>query len=216
MTGGNFAARGGEVSTGGAQIANGGASIAGGGKAGYAGCCAQAGGSGRALSAGAARILNQSCPSSTESNACFRCEDEHCCNTYRACRVDSLECSSITDCMKTCVAADRIDTCLGKCAVTNSPGAQLYLERSGCVGLYCSTQCGSSQSSCDTCGNSQCAIQSAECASDFECTALTYCMSACETDECFAQCNAQHPAGRTLLEGNLQCLEDRCSAECVP
>jgi hypothetical protein len=234
--GGALVASGG-VSAGAFAGGSGGAPTSGGGASGLggkpnsggssSGGMPSSGGGGSAGSAGASRdpILDQTCPASTETNACYRCEDIHCCNTYAACAA-SAECGAYKLCLQACtngtpdtgdvaknLPADQ--NCDLYCYNRHPGGLTLWAPRSACLEQYCydTDACGTVPlNACQRCTNQLCAKPQANLSKTPDGQLLLACNAACGTGgvACLSACLSHYPAASGALDAFGSCVTSQC------
>ncbi len=160
-------------------------------------------------------LLNQDCPASQEVNACFKCEDEHCCETYAACKSDP-ECDALVTCIQACPDAT-YDACKADCEAAHPAGVAGFGARLGCLMVLCVEPCaGVPPTPCAECVNTRCGDEFITCWSNPECYHLFDCTTPCSPDDqpCFDACFAAHPAGVQDFNNYALCSTQACSAEC--
>lgn len=165
-------------------------------------------------------VLAQKCPASTDPNACFKCEDERCCNTYAACAADP-ECKmQLEPCLKAC-GANGTPACRSQCYAAHPKGVAAWAPRDTCLNVNCITECGNSApDACFDCAFlSSCRDTNARCASDEGCFLLTACLEAtCPsiTDACLKSCKAKVPPSAGLLyDAWFACTAVACNKLCT-
>jgi hypothetical protein len=159
-------------------------------------------------------ILHQSCPASTETNPCWICEDEKCCNTYAQCH-QNQDCTAIVDCMKADPDAGTAWDDLHVCASGHPAGEQDYLNRMGCIMIYCTVQCGASYDACLACSQEKCADVYLACYTLPACNAIMGCVEPCGNDtNCADTCLAAHPTGSSAFGNYALCIIGRCQSVC--
>jgi hypothetical protein len=180
---------------------------------GAAGCAACGTGSG----GGGSWILQQQCPTSAETNACYKCEDEHCCQTY-ASYAESPEAVAYKQCLTDCVNAQG-QACFMTCYQEHPDGIERFAPRWACVSLFCgdADACGTLPlTSCELCTNEQCAEPYVALVSDPTGYLLWSCALDCPDGDlaCMQACSAEYPSAQPLLEAFLACSATSCGAEC--
>lgn len=159
-------------------------------------------------------LLTQQCPASAETNECWKCEDEHCCDSYAACKVDSPECSAFSLCINDCTTTGDLDTCFAQCDTQNPGGIDLYLRRLSCVQHRCLKECGESEDPCLICANTECGNESVACDTDQSCYKLQRCIAACPQADgtCINACISANPTPH--WEPYQTCITQRCTTSC--
>jgi hypothetical protein len=153
------------------------------------------------------------CGPSVESNACAKCEDENCCDSYAACHNDST-CGDLLTCLKACATTDT--ACSNKCyeASTTVPSGELA-ARLTCLEYKCPTQCGITLGACIKCVQTNCQDADLACATNGDCWRIGECEGPCGKDsKCFAACEQKFPGGVSLNHDYLACSLAHCAAEC--
>jgi hypothetical protein len=175
--------------------------------------CRLDGGGVACATCGFANILGQQCPASPETNECWKCEEERCCDTYNACK-DDPACSQIAPCMQTCAQTDT--ACEENCILTHAAGMHLFGPRMTCIYAQCpaGNECGPIDS-CSACISEQCSNSHQACYSNGECFLLEGCVGGCEGDAtCVDTCMVTYAGG--VAEFNLYaiCALQKCELSC--
>ncbi len=158
-------------------------------------------------------IIDQTCSPSSETDACFVCEDEQCCETYAECSAEP-ECVAFGTCMRDC--ADALDECVTSCEQQHPTGAQTYVRRLACVLHQCAPECSGFEDTCRDCTQQKCGPAEVACNADVECFKLVNCAGSCGKDEaCINQCKAQYPASVGLFDDFAGCTILACEIECA-
>jgi hypothetical protein len=161
-------------------------------------------------------ILSQTCGASPETNTCFKCEDEKCCNTFQGC-VDEPECKQV---LQPCIVACGSDNaCSAKCYADHPKGVAAWARRQACLLVNCVTQCGATLDPCYECAvMKECRDSTARCNADEGCFLITKCINAtCPsvTDACLKTCKAKVPASAAqLFDEFTSCALLSCVGKC--
>lgn len=156
-------------------------------------------------------IVAQTCPTSSETNVCWKCEDEKCCDTYTTCKANPA-CDQFRDCVRDCT--DSMDVCTSECAQQVPDGYDDFRIRMACVNIMCMTECGESTDPCADCMADKCTNEMADCYEDAACDLLSLCMGACGDEACFNACRATYPGGEELNSTMLTCATKKCPTHC--
>lgn len=178
--------------------------------------CASCGGT--TGDAGASPIVNQTCGASTETNACFKCEDEKCCNTFKAC-ADNPACKQqLQPCLVACKGDDK---CLSGCYAQFPQGVAAWAARNTCNQVNCGQECnnGTPYDECLSCGiKNECRDTFVACHADESCFLIDQCITeTCPdvTETCLAQCGAKGtPEAKKRFDAWAACVTTVCSAAC--
>jgi len=163
-----------------------------------------------------AEILDQKCGPSTETNACFKCEAERCCETFDAC-VAEPECKlQLQPCLVAC-KGDK--ACQGRCYAAHPKGVSAWARRSTCNVARCATECGGTVDACAACGiTTTCREPNARCTADAGCFLLRACLDeTCPTidDACIKTCKAKvPPTAGPLFDAWFACISVSCVSAC--
>jgi|GEM_PF-3155217 len=161
-------------------------------------------------------VLDQQCGGSTETNACFKCEDLSCCKTYDAC-VAEPECKQgIQPCITTCKGDN---ACKSACYAAHPKGVAAWARRQACMSARCVTECGAQPDACYECGvRTSCRESNARCAADEGCFLLKACLDqTCPsvTDACVDTCKSKVPASAAaLFDAWYSCISISCTGVC--
>jgi hypothetical protein len=164
-------------------------------------------------------LLHQSCPISGESNTCYRCEDEHCCETAEACAANE-DCQAFTSCLQTCGGSSSFFVCNEACAAEHPAGAERFYPRSACLMAYCadSDACGGATlDPCQSCiYTTGCAFANASCGADAACNLLTLCIGDCPAGDtaCDRACKEKFPDGVAFYDALGACIVTECLDVC--
>jgi hypothetical protein len=161
-------------------------------------------------------ILHQQCPASTESNACYRCEDEHCCQTHA-----DFEGDAAAQAYRTCVqGCQGTPSCVLECAEQGPDGVKHFAERLACVAFFCADAdtCGDVPlAPCLACLHQNCASQFVAVDAEPDGFLFQACASPCAASDgaCFDACAAKYPGGAPLYQALGKCGQDQCATECT-
>jgi hypothetical protein len=169
-------------------------------------------GDGRDCACGQTSVLEQDCPPSVETNPCYKCEDENCCDTYAACHNDP-ECTQIAPCAQAC---GDDDACWNQCFVDHAAGMASWGPRFVCFITKCPVECsGAPLDPCYACVLEECEQSELACDSNIDCWLLSFCITPCGGGAaCVEACKAQYPGGVELFEPYAICAVDRCKEVC--
>jgi hypothetical protein len=158
-------------------------------------------------------IFDQQCSDSPETNPCWICEDENCCDTYAACQADP-DCQAIAPCTQACGEDD--DACFNQCFIDHAAGMDAWGPRFMCFTVECDEECaGETIDPCFGCTLRECERTEIACDSDVSCWLLAFCIGDCGSDgACVQACNEQYPDGVALFEQHAVCAVDRCADVC--
>lgn len=161
-------------------------------------------------------VLQQTCPDpSMETNVCFKCEDEKCCETYVACK-DNAECQAIIKtCLPACAAGDT--SCEKNCVAQHPDGADDLGALFACMRVRCFAD----QPMCDRCqrGSEEvclfdtCAEAYATYLSGKDGYALEACIHSCPIDDmvCDQGCYSAYPDAKAAFDGVATCAAQSCA-----
>lgn len=165
-------------------------------------------------------VFKQTCQPSAETNACAKCEDEKCCDTYKAC-VDEPECQKgLQQCLKNCSSIQ--PDCEHECYAKFPKGVLPWAKRSLCYTVQCTKECVGEPDPCFQCiALGACKEPNARCDSDLGCYLIQECVQyTCPavTDACIRECKTKgSPASGALYDALLACgivsCVDVCSKE---
>jgi hypothetical protein len=160
-------------------------------------------------------ILNQVCSTSPETNPCYKCEDEKCCDTYADC-ADDPECKAYQACLVECFDSGS-DDCINPCYQAHPAGIEAWAPREACLSVYCFEQgiCNDEPlDPCLQCVNANCAQPYADYYSEPAGYLLFACTVPCNDEACYDACKSQYPSAVPLFETFAACSLGSCSAEC--
>ena len=163
-------------------------------------------------------LLNQSCSTSTETNACFKCEDLSCCKTFEACVAEPACKQQLQPCLTAC-KGDL--ACEGTCYESNPKGVAAWARRQTCMLVRCAADCGGTPDACLDCSTkTTCRESFARCTANEGCFLLNECIKrTCPgntTDSCIDGCKGKAPASASLLlDAWLSCVTLSCTSECT-
>jgi hypothetical protein len=164
-------------------------------------------------------VLNQTCPDpSMETNPCFKCEDEKCCETYAASKANA-ESGALRQCLVDCYAANG-DACEKTCVAQHPDGADDFGAVYGCMLVNCAadtTMCDPiERDACqtclyDTCGDAQACFFAAPGG-----YALYGCIVACPIDDkaCDQLCYDAYPEAFERFADLASCIDVACKGKC--
>ena len=168
-------------------------------------------------------LLCQQCGTSPETNPCYVCEDEKCCDTYAACKADP-QCDGYSTCMNACAQdlSKTVTDCTSECDPKFPGGYDKFAERIGCIVMRCGPECGSPSSPCLACWFAECAESYAACFVDEQCSRLQDCLDVCAVTgdggiigpQCKKECENRYPPGDTSQLWQT-CASQRCVDECL-
>lgn len=160
-------------------------------------------------------LLTQSCPGSQETNACWKCEDENCCDTYAACSNNSA-CQDLKNCVRNCENAADYNQCTSDCENQNLNGLQDWLNRMACVEVLCPVVCSEASAACHLCYVDACANDMSLCLANHACAQAWRCMGGCADDDtaCWDNCAAQYPTGQAVIMNFITCVDQHCASDC--
>lgn len=160
-------------------------------------------------------ILGQQCGGSTETNACYKCEDLNCCKTYEVCANDPDCKNGVQACAKAC---GKDDKCIGECYAKFPKGVAPYARKLACMSVRCVTECGGTIDRCLECAvMKECRDTNTRCAADAGCFLIRQCLTeTCPTitDACLDACRAKQPASAGLYDAWFSCLAVSCIDVC--
>lgn len=165
-------------------------------------------------------ILNQVCPNpSTETNVCFICIDEKCCDTYQTCH-DDPECEATKACLGACVAGDH--ACAKACTEQHPAGSDVLGPYLACGIVRCATEqvdapCdASARDACGACFYGDCGDAYAEFLAAPGGLAMESCIDACAVDDvaCDQVCYSAYPDAYEKWGALASCLGVVCKGKC--
>ncbi len=162
---------------------------------------------------GFASVFGQQCGPSPETNPCWKCEEEKCCDTMAGCK-DDPGCDEIAPCIQACPPGD--GACEDQCILDHAAVMPLFGARLTCIWGQCPSECaGGPLDPCVACVIDQCSNSHVACHANAECYVLEGCVGDCDGDEaCIDTCLATYPNG--VPEFNLFsiCAVQKCSTSC--
>jgi hypothetical protein len=162
-------------------------------------------------------LLNQMCAMSTETNACYICEDQKCCDSEAACHNDA-DCGALRACLKACDNADGGDVyaCRYSCQMKAPTKALVeFYSLLACIEILCIPDCGALDP-CTACTVTKCQDAYIACQTDSNCQLISDCFVVCANGDiaCKTACENSYPAGKTLFESFGTCAANACMTEC--
>lgn len=163
----------------------------------------------------APELLCQECGPSAETNPCWKCQDERCCDSDQACK-DDPGCFSYFKCLQGC-SGSRAE-CVAECDA--SVGAEhfvKYQRKATCIMTHClePTECGNEAvDPCVGCVLEKCPSEHAACETNDACARMSLCFFNCADDSCRNACFSQFSAGRALFNAESDCTLGRCEDLC--
>jgi hypothetical protein len=158
-------------------------------------------------------VLRQTCAASTESNACYKCEDEKCCQTYARCHANA-ECEAFKACLLACPAGEH---CEESCTAQHPNGVSAWAPRLVCMTVHCGTACSSAPvPDCVTCINTFCADEYAVLESTPAGYLLQACIAACPFADaaCIDGCKKKYQSAVQALDALATCSSQKCPMRC--
>jgi hypothetical protein len=161
-------------------------------------------------------VLNQTCPDpSMETNVCFKCEDEKCCDTYVACK-NNPECDALVkNCLALCAAGDL--SCEKDCVAQHPAGADDLGARFACMRVRCFAE----QLMCDRCLREPAEVCLYDTCGDAYAAYLSgpngyaheACIHACPVDDmaCDQVCHADYPDAYMRFGALADCFATQCN-----
>jgi hypothetical protein len=163
----------------------------------------------------AAAILHQSCKASTDTNSCYRCEDEHCCETFAAFNGEP-EAHAYRECLSDCIPdLSGPASCEEACDARHPRGTLPWARRMACIWAYCSNDdaCGARPlNECELCALRHCSEPNVASEATREGYLHGGCVSLCPYDSttCFLECHAKYPLTTEVVEATLACHIAHC------
>jgi hypothetical protein len=152
---------------------------------------------------------NLQCSASEETDACWKCEDEGCCDTQADCRNDP-DCVALLECMKGCQLGDY--ACDDACVTSHGDGLAQLGPRLGCIYERCNSECGGN--ACSECIYAHCPTSAVACESSADCWRLRQCVGECDGNvACVDGCFASHP-DTSAFEMYIFCAMEYCAQAC--
>ncbi len=164
-------------------------------------------------------VLNQVCTTpSVESNVCYICEDEKCCDSYAKCAANA-ECQALKMCLVDCFGNNGMN-CQKTCTEQHPQGVADFGAKVACTVVICAADqpmCDRSQRDpCEACLFETCADEYATFLDGPEGYALEGCIGACPMDDavCGKKCYDAYPlaAERSIELG--ACVTVACAGKC--
>jgi hypothetical protein len=105
-------------------------------------------------------ILDQVCPASTDTNRCYACEDENCCETY-ARYAANVEAVAYRGCYQQCAKQPiKGESCEEHCHAAHPTGTKDFAEKIACSLHFCSSICSNEPvDPCLACSQQYCATE---------------------------------------------------------
>jgi hypothetical protein len=163
--------------------------------------------------------LNQTCTEpSIETNPCFVCQDEKCCETIAACNANP-DCVAYKDCLRSFVGdGDPFNAC----AVDHPGGVEGFAKGSVCGIYHCATDteigvCDpADRDPCLTCAYFECTEEWAALESTAEGFLLGWCVAFCPAGDtaCDQACLDAHPSAVEAYIAFGECTFAACGEEC--
>ena len=161
-------------------------------------------------------VLEQECAASMETDACFICEDERCCDVYQTYLADDQS-QAFFMCYRDCINIDG-PMCAETCNQMHPGGIDNFAPRWACLQTFCfdETACANEPPDpCATCGNENCAADYVELTARADGFLLWECTRECADAACGDACAQSYPSVAPLLENYFTCTELLCTAECT-
>ncbi|HVY49125.1 MAG TPA: hypothetical protein VHB21_24715 [Minicystis sp.] len=165
-----------------------------------------------------ANRMPETCPASTEPDACNKCEAEQCCNELDPCTSSPSACADYVDCYTTCAQGGGTEgACLSQCAASNASGEAQFASLFACNQYWCES-C-KSIDACAQCGHATCKGQTNALMSDPQGFLLYFCFSDClqaggTVTGCENTCFADHMQQRDLFDAYEECVLVGCKDAC--
>jgi hypothetical protein len=158
--------------------------------------------------------LHQTCSASAETDPCWKCEDENCCDTYQRCE-DNAECDALVTCVQACPEAD--DACFTACYTAHPDGLADWGARIGCITVLCLDECvDGTPDPCSQCIAAHCADEHMACNKQPDCFMFSDCVATCTGTpvECVEGCLDTYPAAEENGIALGSCGNVECPVEC--
>jgi hypothetical protein len=159
-----------------------------------------------------APALNQMCPSmAMDTNACFICDDEHCCQTYATCH-DDAECHAFQTCIQACPSTGSAP-CFKACTEQHPAGADTFGPYDACGTVLCGMACApTTLTACEECTWGTCGDTYAYFLSTTGGVALLACVQTCAIDDtaCDSTCYGAFPAAYQKYSDYAACVAVAC------
>ncbi|MFO0556043.1 MAG: hypothetical protein U0271_47130 [Polyangiaceae bacterium] len=171
------------------------------------------GGAGGAALCESPAYLDQTCPASTEPDACFKCNYEKCCDS-----VDEIfgtgPAADLTQCWLQCASGD--SACEKACFDQYPDGVDGFGKWWACSNVQCGEPDGpcTVSNQCNQCQYDSCECEYAACEGEPECFLAFYCFSICDDTACLESCQAEHPTGLEAMNSLIVCVSQRCGSVC--
>jgi hypothetical protein len=158
-------------------------------------------------------VTDQQCGTSTDPNACYKCEEQKCCKTYEGCAAEPECKEQLQPCVKACTDAK----CVSNCYAQHPKGVLPWARRLTCMLVNCATECGGAPNDCVKCSSQTiCRDTFVRCNADEGCFLLRACLDeTCPdvTEECLTKCKAKvPPAAGALFDEWTSCAFLSCPA----
>ncbi len=156
--------------------------------------------------------LNQTCGASDDTNACFACQDENCCETLAACDAEP-DCVAYKDCVRE--GGD-----LYSCGVEHPRGVEVAAPGYVCAEYHCAVGMPScdkgERDACFTCLYDTCGAEWAALVRTRDGFLSFWCVAECAVGDnaCDQACRDLYPAAEDAELQLGECLVAACSEEC--
>ena len=164
-------------------------------------------------------LLNDTCGPTKETDPCFQCEEEKCCESQAACNAEP-DCAAYKACFSACPAKDgSLDaTCVYGCGTSHKNGANAFGGLYACMSYYCAieqtvSRCDEAKRSpCQVCAFETCGDRSADLASAPGGFLLVRCIVTCAVGDeaCDGACYAKYPAALDAYQRYGECIAAAC------
>lgn len=151
-----------------------------------------------------------SCPASSQSDPCSRCNEERCCEATAACSKNP-ECVSLAACYGTCGGDS---ACQLKCANDHPSGVAEWGHSQACQVVSCSGSDDCNGPVCTQCVAQKCGNVFDACWSDADCYRFAKCFLTCSDSQCVKACQDATPNGVSKFDAFVQCQLDQCGNQC--
>lgn len=184
--------------------------------------CSACGGGGSSL------LLHQKCTPSTDTNACHKCGDEHCCDSRADCHADP-DCGAYQNCLVACSNGTTVDggpidagsdagsfTCEAYCYAQHPRGLNEWAPLLTCVDVYCADPCGGQPGACQKCTTAHCTDLWTALYGTPQGYLLFACTAKCPqvTPDCAGACEKQYPQAKAAYDAWLSCALNNCASSC--
>ena len=165
---------------------------------------------------------DQMCMPSDNTNPCFKCVFENCCDTLEQCLFTNLECDAIIPCLTDCTdnGATLLD-CHTMCFAQHPMGVEDYLIDEACWQSRCGdpADCGvPGTSACSACVDEKCDLEQIACNVNADCFLTLICASECLNDpncDDYRFCWDGLPQeALDLYQARQACATNQCFLEC--